>query len=90
MFAWSEIRGEQVPKSSRNDSQELVTGQFQGLKDKQRAMRDGFPDGLALRVHRALSWLGRAEAEHDDDDIRFILLLWMPLGLQGFSELMNA
>jgi hypothetical protein len=66
--------GKQVPKSSRNDSQDLVKGQFQGLKDKQRAMRDGFPDGLALRVHRALSWLGRAESEHDDDDIRFILL----------------
>ena len=74
MFAWSEIRGEQVPKSNRNDSQDLGTGQFHGLKDKQRAMRDGFPDGLTLRVHRALSWLGRAEAEHDDDDIRFILL----------------
>lgn len=67
-------RGEQVPKSSRNDGQDLGAGQFQGLKDKQRAMRDGFPDGLALRVHRALSWLGRAEAEHDDEDIRFILL----------------
>lgn len=50
------------------------TGHFTTLKEKQRAIRDGFPEGLALRVHRALSWLGRAEAENDDPDIRFILL----------------
>ena len=75
MFGWLEIRGYGVlKKSGRNESQKLVAGQFHGLKDKQRAMRDGFPEGLALRVHRALSWLGRAEVEHNDDDIRFILL----------------
>lgn len=44
------------------------------LKDRQRSLRDGFPTPLALRVHRALSWLGRAEAERDDADLRFILL----------------
>lgn len=44
------------------------------LKDKQRALRDGFPPSLSLRVHRALSWLRRAEAEQSDEDVRFILL----------------
>lgn len=44
------------------------------LKEKQRALRDGFSEPLSLRVHRALSWLLRAEAEQDDDDVRFILL----------------
>lgn len=44
------------------------------LKAKQRRLRAGFPEGLNLRVHRALSWLGRAEAEADDGDVRFILL----------------
>lgn len=29
---------------------------------------------LSLRVHRALSWLGRAEYEIEDFDVRFILL----------------
>lgn len=29
---------------------------------------------LGLRVHRAISWLGRAEKEADDADVRFILL----------------
>ena len=47
---------------------------YEALKQKQRQLRDGFPEALALRVHRALSWYGRAEAETDDEDVRFILL----------------
>jgi hypothetical protein len=47
---------------------------FAALKDKQRAIRDGFPGDLALRTHRALSWLQRAERETEDADVRFILL----------------
>jgi hypothetical protein len=47
---------------------------FAALKEKQRAIRSGFPETLGLRVHRALSWLGRAETEMDDHDVRFILL----------------
>lgn len=43
------------------------------LKTKQRALRDGFPDALGLRVHRAISWLTRAERE-EHSDVRFILL----------------
>ena len=46
------------------------------LKDKQRRIRDGFPEALGLRVHRALSWLGRAQAEQNDLDVRF-MLLWI-------------
>ena len=44
------------------------------LKDKQRTIRDKFAPPLALRVHRALSWVTRAEFEDADDDVRFILL----------------
>ena len=47
---------------------------FDILKAKQRALRENFPDAMALRVHRAISWLGRSEAETDDVDVRFILL----------------
>ena len=43
------------------------------LKDRQRTERDTHPEGLALRVHRALSWLNRAE-QCTDDDGRFIFL----------------
>lgn len=45
-----------------------------GLKTKQRQARDRFPPALGLRIHRAISWLGRAEQESDDLDVRFILL----------------
>ncbi len=44
------------------------------LKDKQRQIRGDFPPPLALRVHRSLSWLMRAEQEVEDEDVRFILL----------------
>lgn len=46
------------------------------LKERQRALRDGFPTPLTLRVHRSLSWLIRADRETDDADVRF-LLLWI-------------
>lgn len=47
--------------------------EYQGLKERQRAERDGWHANLGLRVHRALSWLHRAEklAEQDDVDGRF-------------------
>ncbi len=44
------------------------------LKDKQRAIRGCFPEAMGLRVHRAISWIGRAESCGDDDDARFIFL----------------
>lgn len=44
------------------------------LKTKQRAIRGGFPETMGLRVHRAISWIGRAEACVEDNDARFIFL----------------
>ncbi len=61
-------------EGSRPDPKPLL--HFTWLKDKQRRLRDGFPPPLGLRVHRAVSWLGRAEAETEDPDVRF-LLLWI-------------
>ena len=49
---------------------------FSALKEKQRAIRAGFPETMGLRVHRAISWIGRAEACGEDDDARF-LFLWI-------------
>jgi len=46
---------------------------YSTLKARQRQERDSYPDNLDLRVHRALSWLHRAEQE-DDPDSRFIFL----------------
>lgn len=44
------------------------------LKEKQRAIREGFPTDMALRVHRSISWLQRAEKEEGDPDAAFIFL----------------
>jgi hypothetical protein len=44
------------------------------LKARHRAERDSLHPNLNLRVHRALSWLGRAEQLADDPDLRYVLL----------------
>jgi len=43
------------------------------LKSRQRQERETHSEGLALRVHRALSWLDRSE-QCEDEDGRFIFL----------------
>ena len=47
---------------------------FTALKARHRAERDSQHPNLSLRVHRALSWLQRAEQLADDADGRFIFL----------------
>lgn len=56
------------------------------LKARQRQERDTFPTNLALRVHRALSWLDRAEQCEDDDDARFIFL-WIAFNAAYANEI---
>lgn len=58
---------------SRHDAPALT---HQKLKDDHRRLREGFPEAVRLRTHRALSWLERAENEPWDDDARF-LFLWI-------------
>lgn len=59
------------------------------LKEKQRALRDGFSLPLTLRVHRALSWLLRANREEDDFDTRFIML-WIGFNAAYAGDLERA
>jgi len=47
---------------------------FSELKARQRSDRDTYSDNLGLRVHRALSWLNKAETCEGDDDAQFIFL----------------
>jgi hypothetical protein len=49
---------------------------FEILKEKQRRLREGFPQDFGLRVHRSISWIGRSEAESDDAAATF-LFLWI-------------
>ena len=55
------------------------------LKERQRAERDRHAEGIALRIHRALSWLKRAE-QCDDDDGRFIFL-WIAFNAAYANDL---
>jgi hypothetical protein len=56
------------------------------LKARQRALRHGFPPALALRTHRALSWLNRAEQETHDHDARF-MFLWISFNAAYANEI---
>lgn len=61
-----------------------------GLKARHRLVRDNQPEGLRVRIHRAISWLARAEREVDDSDAAFIFL-WIALNAAyahefGFEE----
>ena len=55
------------------------------LKSRQREIRDQFPESLSLRVHRALSWLNRAEQETKDQDAKFIFL-WVAFNAAYANE----
>ena len=48
------------------------------LKLRHRLLREKQPEILSLRIHRAISWLHRAEREVDDPDAAFIFL-WIAL-----------
>lgn len=44
------------------------------LRERHRAIRESQTQALAIRLHRAISWLLRAEQSSDDNDTRFIQL----------------
>lgn len=58
---------------------------FNTLKARQRKERANYPTNLALRVHRSLSWLDRAE-QADDVDGRFIFL-WIAFNAAYATEI---
>jgi Apea-like HEPN len=60
---------------------------YASLKKRQRQERDSYPTNLALRVHRALSWLERAE-HCEDVDARFIFL-WIAFNAAYANEIGN-
>ena len=55
------------------------------LKQRHRQVRDGHPTSLTLRVHRAMSWLNRAE-QAEDVDGKFIFL-WIAFNAAYAQEL---
>jgi hypothetical protein len=65
-----------------------VPMEFERLKERHRAERGPWHPNLSLRVHRALSWLNRAEqlAEQGDVDGQFILL-WIAFNAAYATEI---
>jgi hypothetical protein len=55
------------------------------LKEQQRSYRKTYPINLGLRVHRALSWLDRAECSGNDKDAQFIFL-WIAFNAAYANE----
>ena len=55
------------------------------LKAKHRLIRDGQSENLRVRIHRAISWLARAEQEPEDLDARYIFL-WITLNAAYAQE----
>lgn len=55
------------------------------LKIRHREVRDSHPEALRVRIHRALSWLERAETESEDADARFVFL-WIAFNAAYASE----
>lgn len=56
------------------------------LKDKLHACGSDTPESWRIRLHRAISWLDRAEAEADDPDAHFIFL-WIAFNAAYAREL---
>lgn len=54
-------------ESSRADRVEALRARF-------REASEAFPEPYRVRLHRALSWLARAEKDEEDADARFIFL----------------
>lgn len=44
-------------------------GRAHNLKDRLHAKADTHSDASRTRLHRAISWLARAETERDDPDV---------------------
>lgn len=61
---------------------------YSPLKQRHRQLRDSQPQALSLRLHRALSWLNRAE-QAEDADGRFIFL-WIAFNAAYASELEDS
>lgn len=55
------------------------------LKERHRACRDRQDEPLRVRIHRAISWLVRAEQESNDPDAQF-LFLWIATNAAYASE----
>ena len=50
----------------------MIVLDYSKLKELHRLKRDNYTDEFSIRIHRSLSWIGRAEKKDEDIDARFI------------------
>jgi len=50
----------------------MIVSDYSKLKELHRLKRDNYTDEFSIRIHRSLSWIGRAEKKDEDIDARFI------------------
>ena len=50
----------------------MIVLDYSKLKELHRLKRDNYTDEFSIRIHRSLSWIGRAEKKNEDIDARFI------------------
>ena len=50
----------------------MIVFDYSKLKELHRLKRDNYTDEFSIRIHRSLSWIGRAEKKDEDIDARFI------------------
>lgn len=60
---------------------------YESLKTKHRKIRDGFPQETSLRVHRSLSWVGRAEKELGEDPDAAFIFYWIAFNAAYAAEI---
>lgn len=59
------------------------------LREYYNAHKNNFPDDLRLRLHRAISWIEKAQDSGDDLDIKFISL-WIAFNAAYARDLTSA
>lgn len=63
---------------------------FQELKSIHRIVRDAQPEHLTVRIHRALSWLARAEKSKENDPDSQFIFLWISFNAAYACETGNS
>lgn len=66
----------------------MEVGTASALRECHRAIRDTQSEALAIRLHRAISWLAAAEGSLHDNDTRFVQL-WIAFNAAYAGEFPN-
>ncbi|WP_313400996.1 HEPN domain-containing protein [Stenotrophomonas sp.] len=66
----------------------MEVGTASALRERHRTIRNTQSEALAIRLHRAISWLAAAESNQHDNDTRFVQL-WIAFNAAYAGEFPN-